>query len=43
MEGINRINVVIVEEKRTNKWLAKQLRAIHQPFQNGVPIRCNSI
>lgn len=25
MEDINRIKVVLVEKKRTNKWLAKQL------------------
>ena len=26
MEDINRIKVVLVEKKRTNKWLAEQLR-----------------
>ena len=32
MEDINRIKVVLVEKKRTNKWLAEQL------FPNGVQI-----
>ena len=26
MEDINRIKVVLVEKKRTNKWLAEQMR-----------------
>ncbi|MCH4147874.1 MAG: helix-turn-helix domain-containing protein [Prevotella sp.] len=26
MEDINRIKIVLVENKRTNKWLAEQLR-----------------
>lgn len=30
MEDINRIKVVLVEKKRTNKWLAEQLGG--EPF-----------
>ena len=41
MEDINRIKVVLVEKKRTNKWLAEQLELIHQPFQNSVPTLLN--
>lgn len=42
-KDINRIKVVLVEKKRTNKWLAEQLGKIQQPFPNGVQILLNLI
>ena len=39
MEDINRIKLVLVEKKRTSKWLSGQLGEHHQLFQSGVPIR----
>ena len=32
MEDINRIKVVLVEKKRTNKWLAEQLGVMPSTF-----------
>lgn len=40
-KDINRIKVVLVEKKRTNKWLAEQLGKTRQLFQNGVPTHRN--
>lgn len=40
-KDINRIKVVLVEKKRTNKWLAEQLGKTLQPFPNGVRILPN--
>lgn len=34
-KDINRIKVVLVEKKRTNKWLAEQLGKTRQRFPNG--------
>lgn len=36
MEDINRLKLVLVEKKKTSKWLAEQLKKILQPYQNGV-------
>lgn len=38
MEDINRIKVVLVEKKRTNKWLAEQMGVKPPLFLNGAPI-----
>ena len=38
MEDINRLKLVLVEKKKTGKWLAEQLGRIHQQYQNGVPM-----
>ena len=35
-KDINRIKVVLVEKKRTNKWLAEQLGKTLQQVPNGV-------
>lgn len=35
-KDINRIKVVLVEKKRTNKWLAEQLGKVQLQFLNGV-------
>lgn len=35
-KDINRIKVVLVEKKRTNKWLAEALQKTLLLFQNGV-------
>lgn len=43
MKDINRIKVVLVEKKRTSKWLAGELRKDPLPSQNGVPILPNLI
>ena len=43
MADINRLKVVLVEKKRTNKWLAEQLGKILQLSQNGVQILLNPI
>ena len=36
MEDINRLKIVLVEKKRTGKWLAEQLGKNPQPYINGV-------
>lgn len=36
MEDINRIKLVLVERKKTGKWLAEQLGKIRQQYPNGV-------
>jgi len=36
MEDINRIKLVLVEKKRTSKWLSEQLGVHHLLFRNGV-------
>jgi len=36
MEDINRLKIVLVEKKRTGKWLAGQLGKTRQPYLNGV-------
>lgn len=36
MEDINRLKIVLVEKKKTGKWLAEQLGKISQLFPNGV-------
>ena len=37
MEDINRLKLVLVEKKKTGKWLAEQLGRDPQ-YQNGVPM-----
>lgn len=41
MKDINRIKVVLVEQKRTNKWLAEQIGKDPATISNGVPILPN--
>lgn len=41
MKDINRIKIVLVEQKRTGKWLAEQLGKDPSTVSNGVPTRCN--
>ena len=43
MEDINRLKLVLVEKKKTSKWLAEKLEKDPQPFQNGVPMFRNQI
>lgn len=38
---LNRLKIVLVEKKRTNKWLAEQLGKIRRLCLNGVPIHVN--
>jgi DNA-binding CsgD family transcriptional regulator len=38
MKDINRLKVVLVEKKRTSKWLSEQLKINPSTVQNGVPI-----
>ena len=38
-EDLNRIKVVLVEHKKTNKWLAEQLDKDRQLFRNGAPTK----
>ena len=35
MDDINLLKLVLVEKRKTGKWLAEQLGKIHQPFLNG--------
>lgn len=43
MEDINRLKIVLVEKKRTGKWLAEQLGKIRQPYLNGAPMWLSQI
>lgn len=43
MSDLNRIKVVLVEQKRTSKWLAEQLGKTLQPSLNGVLTHRNQI
>lgn len=43
MKDINRIKVVLVEQKKTGKWLAEQLGKIHLLCLNGVQTKCNRL
>lgn len=36
-EDLNRLKIVLAEHKKTNKWLADQLKRTRLPFQSGVP------
>lgn len=38
MKKINRLKVVLVEQRKTGKWLAEQLGKILQLFQSGAQI-----
>lgn len=42
MGDINRLKLVLVEQKRTSKWLAEQLGTL-QLFQSGVLIHLNHL
>lgn len=39
MEDLNQLKLILVKNKKTNKWLAEQLGLIKLLFQNGVPIQ----
>lgn len=43
MKDINRIKIVLVEQKRTGKWLAEQLGKDPSTVSNGVQTRCNRL
>ena len=43
MGDINRLKLVLVEQKRTSKWLAEQLVLTLQLFQSGVLIHLNHL
>ena len=43
MQDINRLKLVLVEKKRTNKWLSEQLGINLQLCLNGVPIPLSQI
>lgn len=41
MEDLNRLKVVLAEQKPTGKWLTEQLGKMIQPFLNNVQIKCH--
>lgn len=41
MKDLNRLKVVLAEQKKTGKWLAERLGKIPQPYRNGAQIKCN--
>lgn len=41
MKDLNRLKIVLVEQKRTGKWLAEQLGKDTSTVSNGVPIKYN--
>lgn len=43
MEDINRLKIVLVEKKRTGKWLAEQLGKNPSTVSNGAPMWHNLI
>lgn len=43
MKDINRIKVVLVEQKKTGKWLAEQLGKDPSTVSNGVQTKCNRL
>ena len=43
MKDINRLKIVLVEKKKTGKWLAEQLGTDRLLYLNGVPMYLNLI
>ena len=41
MKDLNRLKVVLVEQKKTGKWLAEQLGKDPQQSLSGAQTRCN--
>ena len=43
MKDLNRLKVVLVEQKKTGKWLAEQLGKDPQQFLSGAQTKCSPL